>query len=451
MLFAFGSSGSLPLSPRSSESKPDLSPRNLARIRFLPALLIAIGIAGCAGDVRGVLAPVPHGAPGTSKVTMLVATTRSADPDAGVLFSGERGTPAFAEITVSLPPADKRKVGEVQWPSRLPGDPATDFVTLKVDRLDRPTVLARLHNAVSKVPKRRVMVFVHGFNNRFEDAVYRFAQIVHDSGAPTVPVLFTWPSQGSLFGYGYDRESANYSRHALEALLQGLVKDPAVGEVSILAHSMGNWVTLEALRQMSIRNRQIPPKIANVMLASPDVDIDVFWTQIQEMEGRRPNFTLFVSTDDRALAVSRRVWGSTARLGAIDPDAEPYKSKLEAAKITVLNLSKLRTGDKLNHGKFAESPEVVQLIGTRLVEGQPITDSRVGVGERLMQATGSAAAAVGTAAGLAVAAPIAVIDPNTRRNFHDKVGEVGRSLQDVGETTGNAIRAPAEAVSPPSL
>ena len=449
MMCAFGGLVSPSLLSRPAGPKPIRRPR----IRFLPAALIGIGlgIAGCAGDVRGVLAPVAQGAPGASKVTMLVATTRSSDPDEGVLFSGSRGPSAYAEITVSLPPADKRKVGEVQWPSRLPGDPATEFVTLKVDRLERAPALARLHSAVAKVPKRRVMVFIHGFNNRFEDAVYRFAQIVHDSGAPTVPVLFTWPSQGSLFGYGYDRESANYSRHALENLLQALAKDPAVGEVSILAHSMGNWVTLEALRQMSIRNGQIPPKIANVMLASPDVDIDVFWTQVQEMEGRRPNFTLFVSTDDRALAVSRRVWGSTARLGAIDPDAEPYKTKLEAAKITVLNLSKLRTGDKLNHGKFAESPDVVKLIGTRLVEGQPITDSRVGVGERLMQVTGSAAAAVGTAAGLAISAPIAVIDPNTRRNFNDKVGEVGRTLQDVGEATGDAVSAPIGPVASPSL
>jgi esterase/lipase superfamily enzyme len=33
-----------------------------------------------------------------------------------------------------------------------------------------------------------VLVFVHGFNNRFEDAVYRFAQIVHDTRADVVPV-----------------------------------------------------------------------------------------------------------------------------------------------------------------------------------------------------------------------------------------------------------------------
>jgi len=60
--------------------------------------------------------------------------------------------------------------------------------------------------------KRHVLVFVHGFNNKFEDAVFRFAQIVHDSGAEVAPVLFTWPSRGSVLAYGYDRESTNYHK-----------------------------------------------------------------------------------------------------------------------------------------------------------------------------------------------------------------------------------------------
>lgn len=407
-------------------------------------MAISVFVAGCAGDVKGVLTPVTSTVPGTSKVTMLVATTRAADPDAGVLFSGERGKPAFAEMTISLPPESRRKVGEVQWPSRLPGNPETDFVTLKVDKLDAKTGLARLHERVSRVPKRRVMVFVHGFNNRFEDAVYRFAQIVHDSDANVVPVLFTWPSRGSLFAYGYDRESATYSRNALENLLQALARDPAVGEVSLLAHSMGNWVALESLTQMAVRNRGIPPKIANVMLASPDVDADVFRTQIAEMTGRRPNFTLFVSQDDRALAVSRRVWGNKDRLGAVDPDVEPYKTEFEKDRITVLNLTKLRTGDSLNHGKFAESPEVVKLIGTRLVDGQPITDSRVGLGDRLIEVTGSAAAAVGTAAGIVVSAPIAVIDPQARRNLGDRVEHLGNNIQDTGAAVGDTVTTPLQ-------
>ena len=406
---------------------------------------LALLLSGCAGDVRGVLAPVAQGAPDTSKVTMLVATTRAPDPDDGVLFSGERGPkPAFAEITVSIPPEAVRKVGEVQWPSRLPGDPAKEFVTLKVDRLEREGALARLHNAVAKTPKRRVLVFIHGFNNRFEDAVYRFAQIVHDSDAKVVPVLFTWPSRGSLFAYGYDRESTNYSRNALENLLQALARDPAVGEISILAHSMGNWLALESLSQMSVRNRGLPPKIANVMLASPDVDVDVFRTQVAEIGKSRSKFTLFVSQDDRALAFSRRLWESTARLGAIDPEVEPYRSQLAAEGITVLNLTKLGSDDKLNHGKFAESPEVVRLIGTRLVTGQPLTDSHVGVGDRLMEVTTGAAATVGSAAGLVISAPLAVIDPNTRRNFNGRVEHLGKSIDDTARSTGHALTAPAE-------
>ena len=88
-------------------------------------------------------------------------------------------------------------------------------------------------------------------------------------------MLFTWPSGGTAIDYVYDRDSAIYSRDALEAVLQALVKDPTVGSISILAHSMGNYVAVEALRQMAIRNRELSPKIRDVMLASPDINVDV--------------------------------------------------------------------------------------------------------------------------------------------------------------------------------
>src|SRR5258708_17477394 len=95
--------------------------------------------------------------------------------------------------------------------------------------------------------------------------------------------LFTWPAGGAAIDYVYDRDSAMYSRDALEALLQALVKDPSVGSISILAHSMGNYLVVETLRQMAIRNRELSPKIRDVMLASPDIDVDVFRRQIAEI------------------------------------------------------------------------------------------------------------------------------------------------------------------------
>lgn len=418
------------------------------RIRIVSAsLALATVLAACAGTPKGVLLPVAAGTAGTTSVDMLVATTRHKAP-AGEMFSGERGEakPSFANITVSIPPAGARQVGEVQWPRAVPGNPETDFVTLKADPLDQAGALKWFNRAVKTKPGRRVLVFIHGFNNRFEDAVFRFAQIVHDSGTPIVPILFTWPSRGSLFAYGYDRESTNYSRDSLESLLAYLAKDPAVGEISILAHSMGNWVTIEALRQMAIRNGTIAPKIRNVMLAAPDVDVDVFRSQFSQFGKNRPNFTLFVSQDDRALAVSRRVWGSTARLGAIDPEQEPYRTQLAQEKITVLDLTKLSTGDSLNHAKFAESPQVVQLIGQRLASQDTITDSRVGLGERIVQATTGAAATVGNAAGLIITAPVAVVDPRTRNNFGSQIEDFGGQIGESATATGNLVtRAPAEA------
>jgi esterase/lipase superfamily enzyme len=398
----------------------------------LSLILVLVTLLGACAGVRGVMVPVSATVPGASQVDMLVATTRKR-VDPAEMFSGDRGpTPGFANITVSIPPSSARQVGEVQWPRQVPGNPATEFVTLRADVIDRNQALVWFHRSLRATPKRQVLVFIHGFNNRFDDAVFRFAQIIHDSNAPVVPILFTWPSRGSVLAYGYDRESTAYSRNALESLLKAISRDPAVGEISILAHSMGNSLALETLRQMAIRDGRVTPKIRNVLLAAPDVDVDLAREAIVDMGPRanRPAFTLFVSQDDRALAVSRRVWGSEARLGAINPDQEPYRTQLEQANVTVLDLTKLKAGDALNHGKFAESPEVVQLIGKRLAEGQTVTDSRVGLGDRIIQVTAGAATAVGTAAGLAVSAPVAIVDPRTRESLGDHVEALGRSASD---------------------
>ena len=392
----------------------------------------AIGLTACAGRSNGDLIALANAdAPGASKVEILVATTRAATAEPpGAMFSGERARGlAFADIVVSIPPDAQRKVGEVQWPSAPPGDPAHDFVTLRADRLDLKEAIARFDTRLAASPQRHVLLFVHGYNTRFDEAVYRFAQIVHDSGAPITPLLFTWPSRGRLFDYVYDRDSATYSRDALEAVLDALAKDQKVASVSVLAHSMGNMLLVESLRQMAIRHGAISPKIKDIMLASPDIDVDVFRRQIASIEqnDKTPPVTLFVSQDDRALGVSRWIAGDAPRLGAIDPTAEPYRSILEEAHVHVVDLTKIASDDSLNHGKFAES-EVVRAIGDRLAAGQTLTDARLSLGERVGAVALGATATVGKAATLAVSAPLAVIDPQTRETLSDQAAGLGPSV-----------------------
>ena len=75
-------------------------------------------------------------------------------------------------------------------------------------------------------------------------------------------------------------------------------------------------------------------------------------------------------------ALSEDLIGDVDRLGQINPGAEPYRAELETAGVTVIDLTALESGDPLNHGKFAESPEVVRLLGERLMAGQTISGTQ---------------------------------------------------------------------------
>jgi esterase/lipase superfamily enzyme len=247
--------------------------------------VILVSLGGCGGHPDGVLRPVVTAPITADRIDMLVATTRAAGGERGVDFTGERGDRmSLANIVVSIPPG--HAVGQVQWPRALPGDPRRDFVTTLAEPLPRQDVPAWFSRASKK--SHRVFVFVHGFNTRFDSAVFRFAQIAHDTDASAAPVLFTWPSRGRLLDYNYDRESANFSRSDLAYVLATAAANPTVSEVTLLAHSMGCWIAVEALRQMALGPRGIPAKIDNVILASPDLDIDVFQRQLEEIGPRRP-------------------------------------------------------------------------------------------------------------------------------------------------------------------
>lgn len=394
----------------------------LAKLRAAGVLRIAIcagALTGCAAPV-GVLEPVSAQPPGATRLDMLVATTRAPSPESGVLFSGERGETSLSSVAVSVPPDERRQVGQVQWPRRTPPDPAAEFALMRVDPLKD---LAQLDSWIRKqgIRSRRVLVFVHGFNTRFESALFSFAQIVHDSGADAAPVLFSWPSRGNLFDYAYDRESANISRDAFEKLLDRLSESPSVGEVTILAHSMGAWLTMETLRQMAIRKGKVPRRIQNVILASPDIDVDLFRAQLASLGEKRPRFVVFVSRRDRALQLSRSIAGNIERLGAADPEAKPW---IAGKGVEVVDLTGVGGADITRHSKFSENPDVVRLLGAQLING----DTPTGVGERVGGTAMGIAQGVAGATGLTLSAPIAIVDPEVRRAYSNQFRQMRQAV-----------------------
>lgn len=392
---------------RFGESSSGMMAFRALRLRVLAWALLAPLVLGACGTPRVLAINKTPSTEIAGKVEIFVATTREASAEP-VYFNGERGPKlAFARLDFTVPRS--HKPGELELPDSGPGDPARHFTVTGVQRLDLAPIVADVRREILRRPasERDVLVFVHGFNTNFADAAYRFAQIVHDSGFKGVPVLFTWPSRGQVFAYPYDRESAYYSRDFLELNLRAIARDLGTTRMDILAHSMGTLLTLEALRQASIRgDGSFGGKLRDVMLAAPDVDLDVFRTQMRQI--KRP-VTVFVSADDRALDFSRRFAGDKTRLGAVSAKDTEIIAELEKLGASIIDLSEVSSGDSLNHVKFASSPKVVQLIGQRLQADKGIATAGPHFGDRLGDVAGGVVGTVGSTVGLVVGAPLMII------------------------------------------
>ncbi|MDL2410568.1 alpha/beta hydrolase, partial [Rhizobium calliandrae] len=199
-------------------------------------------------------------------------------------------------------------------------------------------------------------------------------------------------------------------------------KSPDVDDVTILAHSMGSWLAAEALRGVAMREKSIPAKVKNVILASPDIDIDVFRRQFTEMGPRRPHLAILTSSSDKALGVSRFLSGGVDRLGG--SDLRPYAPLLKELGVSVIDTSAIATNDPLGHNAFADNPDIVRLLGRRLA-GQSLEGGEVSFADQVGM---TAANVAGSAARVAVAAPVAVISPEARDMLKRELSGSGKMV-----------------------
>ncbi|MEO4040300.1 alpha/beta hydrolase [Hoeflea sp. CAU 1731] len=313
------------------------------------------------------------GVSGAIKKTVYIATSRARADDPNILFTGERHVEGvqYAKVDIYIPP--NHKPGYVERPKSVPPDPKNEFVILNpIVFPNKQAFRDDLDKALAgrSLKDRHSMLFVHGFNTDFVASVSRAAQIAYDSGFSGIPVVFSWASRGKTLDYVYDLNSALIARDDLVTTANVVVSTRTTG-MDVIAHSMGNLLTVEAMRQGEITNAfNTTEKLENIILASPDIDADLFAKQMQPFAKSQRRFYVLISSDDKALSISRRISGGVDRVGN-----EPAE-ELSKLGVTVIDLSKIKDTSSLDHTKFADSPEIVQLIGERINEGDTIGDAR---------------------------------------------------------------------------
>ncbi len=164
-----------------------------------------------------------------------------------------------------------------------------------------------------KGSEKDLLVYVHGFNVDFNEAILRAGQIAFDFGFAGTPIAFSWPSEGEATSYNLDRADALYSAKYLELFLEKLSAKNPKRKIHIIAHSMGNQALLHGLRLMAYKNKK--KRFASVILAAPDFDAEFFTQQIsKEIRPLAASWTIYTSNKDAALWASEN-FNSVKRLG----------------------------------------------------------------------------------------------------------------------------------------
>lgn len=334
------------------------------------ALILAVFLTGCVSSPQ-ILPLTSELVPGAELADVLVASSRKPSDDPLVMYDSERSAALnFADITVSVPP--RRPLGAVVYPKSAP-DPAKQFVPVRAETgMGRDEFLFRLNARLETLPKdeRVVFVFVHGYNTDFAEGLYRQVQIMHDFEVPGVAVNFSWPSAGKPALYLYDRDSVEFARDGLLETLR-LAAASKAESIQLVGHSMGALLTMKALRALSEkREKAVLRRIRMLVLAAPDIDVDVFGLLLRDIDPLPANTAIFVSRKDRALQASRRLRGGHPRVGQ-GKDIE----ELSRAGITVLDLSGEESpGDRLNHNTFATSPTLIALARSGFLARESLKD-----------------------------------------------------------------------------
>ncbi|MEO0487199.1 MAG: alpha/beta hydrolase [Pseudomonadota bacterium] len=224
-------------------------------------------------------------------------------------------------------------------------------------------ILQQVNAKTNKI--HRPTIFVHGYNNTFDDAVVRAAQFGHDLGLSQGIGLFSWPTKGETQEYPADEATVERNKYNLADFIECFsVAFPEKG-VSLVAHSMGCRCLLGALEVLASRNSGALTSLHQVVLAAADVDAGTMPNIGQHATTNADRTTSYVGNRDKALKLSKWLHGFS-RVGL-----KPPTFTMTGLDTIIVNEKELGA---LAHGYVASSRAVLNDIHALLQSNMPPSD-----------------------------------------------------------------------------
>ena len=326
-----------------------------------------LGGKAAAGGAAGAL--IGGKIDGALGVTVYYATDREFGPrENSYGWQPNRKAPhlSYGSVLVSIP--EKRAPGQLPlapWYDFISSDDAQQYVLIEgMQRWSRADFFSAIKNSYATDPERRAaFIYIHGYSNTFDDAARRTAQMAVDLDIGAIPVFYSWPSKGTLAGYEFDQNSAQWTQTHLQAFLADFAEQSLATDIYIIAHSMGNRPLTLALAGLLETRPQLRPLFKQVVLAAPDINADVFREQIAPRFARlKLPTTLYASANDKAIRASYG-FAEWDRIGDIrGPVVAIPGMELVDASTVVMNF--------MGHDYFASNRVLLTDIATMIKTGQ---------------------------------------------------------------------------------
>ncbi|MYM92789.1 alpha/beta hydrolase [Duganella vulcania] len=321
------------------------------------AELDAIASASLSGFRPLSAGPTPDPAAAYQIVPVFYQTTRAptGKRDPLAYFGTTRAAGSHYGVSyVSVPRT--RDVGSIPHPSvfRLDfsSDPARHVIVKEVTELGSVEKFwTSLRKGIEWSDHKETLVYIHGFNQSFQDSVETAATLAVDLEIDGNVIAFSWPSKKSLLGYPADLDEATSSvnREALLELLTNVAGQTASKHVYVIAHSMGSRLLLESLTLIAASGRKLP--VDSVVFAAPDVESADFTSTVARLDTLAIHMTLYAAGGDRALQLSQTIHSASPGQRELLRAGELEGGVLPTKLLDVIDVSKAKH-DAVGHSDF---------------------------------------------------------------------------------------------------
>ena len=311
--------------------------------------------------------------PGPDEFPVFFGTNRRVDTTgAQPIFTDERDEKLnLGRCLVRVPEKHKfGSVGSSVWVRAIRGEDRLTLTSAQI--LSGDAFAAALHHKLGDAKQlESSLLYIHGYNNTFEQAAIRAAQIGVDLMISGVTAAFSWPSRGTVRDYKADEATIDASETSLEEFIRKLLDIDSMKRLNIIAHSMGNRAMLRVAQRLP---RAMKNRIGQIILAAPDVDAQLFRQLAIAYRKLAKRTTLYVSNKDRAVGLSAYI-SDYDRAGYAPPVT--LVDGIDTIEVSQIDLS------ILGHGYFAEAHPILHDM-LELIRHGTIPDERARLKRRLV-------------------------------------------------------------------